>query len=219
MNDRQIDGDANVTVTASASGFNNGVGVLDVLDANIPTMELSLTSSTVTQSSGVGATMGTITLDVPANREITVALSSDNASVATVPAEVYVQAGQTSTTFPINAINNGLEISVINTPTSPPHSSPWRAATLSNDSVTAELTVVDSNGPALSISLPVAAISAKAAQPSPPSPATRTQARSSPAAAKQQHNARHRASFAGDQRRPGFGNVYDHGCGRPACRR
>jgi len=159
VDDNQVDGDANVTVTATANGFNNGVGVLDVLDANIPTMTLSLTSSTVTQSSGAGATMGTITLNAPANREITLALSSDNTSAATVPAEVDVQAGQTSTTFPINAVNNGLDVGNQHADITAQFVSTG-GVTLGNNSVTTQLTVLDSNGPALSISLPVAAISA-----------------------------------------------------------
>ena len=110
LNDQQIDGDANVTVTATASGFTNGAGVLDVLDANIPTMTLTLTSPLVTQAAGNGATTGTITLNAPANRMIVIDLSSDNTEVATVPSQVVIQSGQSSVSFPVNAVNDGLDI-------------------------------------------------------------------------------------------------------------
>jgi hypothetical protein len=60
--------------------------------------ELSLDPATIQAG---GEATGTVTLSAPAEDDLAVSLESSNASVATVPAAVTVNAGQDQATFPV----------------------------------------------------------------------------------------------------------------------
>jgi hypothetical protein len=158
VNDQQIDGNSIATITASATGFINGADSATMVDTNLPTITLSLADHTVSESAGASATTCTITLSAPAVAPFTLKLSSSDTTAATVPSQVVVNAGATSVTFPVTAIDDGLYLGN-------------KQATITAQIITIQgvpltigeasdtLTLLEHDGPALSITLPVAAIS------------------------------------------------------------
>src|SRR5208337_5404137 len=65
---------------------------------------------TVSEAAGADATTGTLSIAGPASQPITITLTSSDTTAATVPTSVVISAGQESASFPIAAINNGLDI-------------------------------------------------------------------------------------------------------------
>ena len=110
VNDEQIDGNETATITASASGFQSGSDSAVVVDDNVPTLSLTLAETTVSEAAGADATTGTVSIASPASQPITIVLASSDTTAATVPTSVVIDAGQESASFPIAAVNNGLDI-------------------------------------------------------------------------------------------------------------
>jgi YD repeat-containing protein len=151
VNDRQIDGNESATISASASGFQSVSDSAVVVDDNSPTLILMLANQTVSEAAGADATTGTVSIASPASQPITISLASSATTVATVPTSVVIDAGQETASFPIAAVNNSLntanETAVItaNVETD-------AGVIVVQGSAEATLTLVNSNGPALSLS-------------------------------------------------------------------
>jgi RHS repeat-associated protein len=109
VNDQQIDGNLTVTITASAVGFQSGTDSAVVVDDNVPTLNLALAQTTVSEAAGADAATGTVSIASPAIQPITIALSNSDTTAATVPAHVVINSGQTSASFPIAAVDDGLD--------------------------------------------------------------------------------------------------------------
>lgn len=101
--DTLIDGDRDVVVSATAAGSLAGSATVRVLDDEIGT--LTLTAAATVPENATSST-ATLTVNPPAARSLTVALSSGNPSAATVPATIVVPAGYPSVTFPITPVND-----------------------------------------------------------------------------------------------------------------
>ncbi|MDB5329637.1 MAG: hypothetical protein JWP03_788, partial [Phycisphaerales bacterium] len=158
LNDQQIDGDAVATISASAADFASGSDAATVLDVNIPTMTLTLTDHTVSEDGGIMATTGTVTLGAPATTTVVIGLSSSDTSAATVVVpQVIINAGQTSAVFAISAVDDGLDLGD-KTTTITAQFVTLQGKFVANTGVSDSLTVIEHDGAALSISLPVAAI-------------------------------------------------------------
>ena len=110
VNDQQIDGDVTTTITASAAGYVTGSDSVDVIDDNVPALTLTLADQTVSEAAGADATTDTVSIASAASQPITITLSSSDTAAATVPASVVIGAGQTSASFPIAAIDDGLDL-------------------------------------------------------------------------------------------------------------
>jgi len=67
---------------------------------------LGATPTTFAETAGAGASTGTITLAQAAAANVVFTLNSSETDTVTVPATATILAGQTSVTFPINAIND-----------------------------------------------------------------------------------------------------------------
>ncbi len=151
VNDGQIDGNETTTITASASGFQSGSDSALVIDDNVPTLSLALAQSTVSEAAGADATTATVSIASPASAPLTIVLSSSNTMKATVPASVLIDAGQDSVSFPIAAVNNGLndgnQTAVITASIET-----YAGVVLTQGSGQASLLVLNANGPALSLS-------------------------------------------------------------------
>ena len=105
VDDALLDGTQTVTITASLAGYLSGSKSLDVTDLET----LSLTTSAGAMSENGGTITGTVTRSNTDNAApVIVTLASDDTSEATVPATVTIPAGQTSTTFTINAVDDTL---------------------------------------------------------------------------------------------------------------
>ena len=105
VDDILLDGTQSVTVRATSSGYFEGNKSLDVTDHET----LMITIDTASISEQAGSATGTVTRsNTDLDRAITVSLSSNDASEATVPASVTIPAGQDSVTFTIPAVDDTL---------------------------------------------------------------------------------------------------------------
>ena len=150
VNDGQIDGNETETITASASGFQSGSDSATVIDDNVPQLSLTLAQTTVSEAAGADATMGTVSIASPATEPLTIVLGSSDTSAAAVPASVVIDAGQTSATFPIAAVNSGLDFGN-KTAVITANVETYAGVVVTQNSAEATLTLLNANGPALSL--------------------------------------------------------------------
>ena len=150
VNDGQIDGDQTVTITAAASGFQSGSDSATVVDDTAPALSLTLAQTTVSEAAGADATTGTVSIASPTVQPITIVLTSSDTTAATVPASVVIDAGQESASFPIAALNNGLD-SGNQTAMITASIESDAGVVLTQGSAQASLLLLDANGPALSL--------------------------------------------------------------------
>ncbi len=151
VNDGQIDGNKTTTITASASGFQSGSDSAVVVDDNVPQLSLTLAQTTVSEAAGADATMGTVSIASPASEPLTIVLGSSNTSAATVPTSVVIDAGQTSASFPIAALNSGLDVGN-QTAVITANVETYAGVVVTQNGAEANLTLLNANGPALSLS-------------------------------------------------------------------
>lgn len=83
-------------------------GVSGLSGTNAPGIQLSLavTPASISESAGAGAATGTVTRDGETTSALEVDLSSSDTGEATVPATVVIPVGQSSATFPIDAVDD-----------------------------------------------------------------------------------------------------------------
>ncbi len=74
--------------------------------ASTPTVSLSISPGTVTETAGANAATATLTRNGDLSAPLTVNLSSNNTSQLTVPASETFAAGQSSISFGVNAVDN-----------------------------------------------------------------------------------------------------------------
>ena len=108
VDDSDVDGTQNVTITASAAGYSGASDTLEVTDEDVPlVLDLSLSDQSIAESAGIGATTATITRS-DSRGDLVVSLTSDDTSEATVPAQVTLLDGQSSASFEISAVDDSL---------------------------------------------------------------------------------------------------------------
>ncbi len=147
----QIDGNESATITASASGFQNGSDSAIVVDDNVPTLSLTLAQTTVSEAAGPDATTGTVSIASPATEPLTIVLGSSLTSAATVPTSVVIDAGQESASFPIAALNSGLDVGN-QTAVITANVETYAGVVVTQGSAEASLLLLNANGPALTLS-------------------------------------------------------------------
>ncbi len=104
-----VDGSANVTVTASATGFSNGTSSITVTDNDTATLSLSASPSSVAENSGSGAVTLTVSRNTSDNSQaVTVTLTSSDTARLTVPATVEIPAGSASATVTASIVDNSV---------------------------------------------------------------------------------------------------------------
>ncbi|MEZ5330353.1 MAG: GEVED domain-containing protein, partial [Verrucomicrobiales bacterium] len=110
VDDAIVDGAQEVTFTATASGFTNGVKIIDVLDDDVATLTLSITEDSVSESAGTGVTQGTVELNTVAGTNISLSVSSNDTSEAqvTTTVAIIIAAGTNSATFFVDAVDDAL---------------------------------------------------------------------------------------------------------------
>ncbi|MFL6515837.1 MAG: hypothetical protein ACJ8M1_12530 [Chthoniobacterales bacterium] len=102
--DNRIDGNLSVNVTASAPGITPASGQTITVDNETRTLSLVL-PTTVQEGS---AAIGTVIISGTLNSPLEVDLASSATGTLTVPAKVTIEAGETSATFSLNAVDNNL---------------------------------------------------------------------------------------------------------------
>ena len=121
------------------------------MDDDLPLLTLSFRDPVVTENAVNPATQGTVTANVASPVQMTLLLHSDNPLV-TVPPSVILASNQTSIAFPVNVVNDHLVhgSSVANITAFVADSVSGRA--LSQAGTARSLTLIDDNGPALTVS-------------------------------------------------------------------
>jgi subtilase family serine protease len=103
--DSEFDGPQTVTITASAPGFTQDTAVVTVLDDDVASLGLTLSTNRVVEGSNVVATVSRIpATDSPLSVQI---LSAD-ASQVSAPGIVVIPAGQAQVTFNVLAVQDTL---------------------------------------------------------------------------------------------------------------
>ncbi|HUG71644.1 MAG TPA: dockerin type I domain-containing protein [Pirellulaceae bacterium] len=108
VDNESLDGTRSIRIVASATDFLEGSDTVIVVDHQ--TLTLALSATTVLESDGAGAILATVTrntTDIDAALEITISL--DDETEASAPSTVVIPAGEKSITFPIDAIEDGLD--------------------------------------------------------------------------------------------------------------
>lgn len=105
LNNDIVDGDRNLTVTASSAGFGSGQASIMIIDDDVSTLKLTIDAATFAENVVNPAATATLTRNTNPTAAMDVQLLSDNTRVS-VPATVTFLAGQSSITFPVNAVNN-----------------------------------------------------------------------------------------------------------------
>jgi hypothetical protein len=164
VNDHQVDGNATAKVMASATGFVVGSDSAVVVDDNLPTLSLILAQHTVSEAAGSGATSGTVSLSAALASPLVVSLSSSLTSAATVPATVTVLPGQMSAAFPVNAVDDGLDLGDATTVISAEVVTS-NEVNLATSQVSDSLTVTEHDGPALTLAFSTTAIAQSGSTP------------------------------------------------------
>ena len=157
VNDQHIDGPTSVKVSASSTGFVGASESVTVTDANCPTLSLSLADQTVSEAAGSSATTGVVTVPTALKVPLTISLSSGDTTAATVPPHVVIPAGQTSATFAIAAVDDGLD-DANKTAVITAQVETEAGVILTQGAAIAALVVVNADGPALSVAFPSSAV-------------------------------------------------------------
>ena len=107
IDDTLLDGTQTVTISGTAAGYVAGSDTVDVTD--VETLTVVIAAAAVAENGGTAATTATVTRsNTDITGPLTVTLTSDDLSEATVPAMVTILAGQTSATFNIAAVDDTL---------------------------------------------------------------------------------------------------------------
>ncbi|MCF6234677.1 MAG: hypothetical protein L3J36_16500, partial [Rhodobacteraceae bacterium] len=102
LDDSLNDGVVTVTVTAIADDFKNGTATIDILDDESPLLHVSISESTITELDGEATV--TITRNTGSSGDLTVTMSSDDISEASLPASVVIPDGEISVTVLLSAV-------------------------------------------------------------------------------------------------------------------
>lgn len=105
VDDTLLDGSPAVTVSPSGSGYNPIPGSTVVVDNETTTLTLALPTSATEGDAGL---TGTVTAANVAGAPVVVALNSSDTTELTVPATVTIPSGQTSATFALTVVDDGI---------------------------------------------------------------------------------------------------------------
>ena len=105
VDDALFDGTQTVTITATSTGYVGGSGTVDVTD--VETLAVTISPAAISESGGTAT--GTVTRsNTDDGTALTVTLTSNDTSEATVPTTITVPAGQASATFIVTAVDDSL---------------------------------------------------------------------------------------------------------------
>ena len=111
VDDLIADGTRTVTITATADGFTDGTATVDVTDDEVATLTVTIASPEISEDpeSQIGnTTTVTVTRNTDTDEALTVTLSSDDTSQATIPANLTIPAGQDSGTATLEAVDDAI---------------------------------------------------------------------------------------------------------------
>ncbi|MEI9864605.1 MAG: CARDB domain-containing protein [Limisphaerales bacterium] len=107
--DNQISGDSvSGTVSATAASFATSTAALNITDNDTAALSLSVSTNQIAEDAGPYAIIGTVTRNANLASPLTVTLASDSPTALLVPANVIIPAGQTSATFGLTPVIDGV---------------------------------------------------------------------------------------------------------------
>src|SRR6266850_4441297 len=152
VNDTLAEGDRMVDLSANAAGFAGGGVRVQVLDDDIPTLTLHLSTAVVAEGAGAAALHGTLTRSIVTDSQIRAALSGDIGRVR-VPTYVIFQAGQASVDFDIAVTDNDLADGDHTVTIGASLTDAFTSALLSGTRVEKSLLITDNDGPTLTLTI------------------------------------------------------------------
>ena len=145
--DGRADGPKTVTLTATATGYPAAEAVVTVLDSDLPRLSLSLVTNQVGEGRTVGAT---VTREHPDPAPLTVTFASDAPGQFSPPLAVILPAGSSAWDFALLAVDDTL--------VEPPAVHAVTASAPGYESATASVTILDNDGPTVTLTLADAAV-------------------------------------------------------------
>ena len=107
VDDSLLDGPQSVVISASTAGYFGSQKTTEVLDHEVLTLVFDV--SQISEDDGLGAASATLTRsNTDWDAALTVQLNNGDASETNIPTEVTIPAGQPTTTFPIDAVDDTL---------------------------------------------------------------------------------------------------------------
>lgn len=142
-----------VTLTASAAGHVSASTLVTVLDDDFPQVVLLLNPPTVAENAAPGTAIGTVVRLSVTSREVTMQLASSDTNSVLVPYLVTIPPNEAASSFALNVVDddliNGTRVVDIMA---------WVTDSLGGGRIgtafTNQLTIIDDDGPALTITLP-----------------------------------------------------------------
>ena len=110
VDDTIVDGTQTVTISAGATDYVDGSGILTVTDDEVftPTLTVTIDPTSVSEAIGTAAATGTVWRnDLDLSTPVTVTLTSSDEGEATIPTSVTIAANEASATFPIDTVDDG----------------------------------------------------------------------------------------------------------------
>ncbi|HMJ88491.1 MAG TPA: CARDB domain-containing protein, partial [Candidatus Acidoferrum sp.] len=101
-----VDSNRTVTIGAVASGFSLVSDTLTVTDNDTRGLFFQVVSSTVAENAGAFAALGYLTRNAETNEALLVTLNSDNPGKLIVPTNIIIAAGERTTVFGVDAVDN-----------------------------------------------------------------------------------------------------------------
>jgi hypothetical protein len=105
VEDGFVDGNQTVDITGSSDGFNSGVGIVSVLDVDVPTLIVEIVADEVAEN---GVVTATVTRNTDTGTALTVDLASTDSQEAYVSPNVVIPTGAASATFDVYGQIDGI---------------------------------------------------------------------------------------------------------------
>ncbi|MBQ4204122.1 MAG: PEGA domain-containing protein, partial [Thermoguttaceae bacterium] len=153
-----------ITITATSPTFTSAGKTVSVVDDDEPTIAIALDSETVLEGVGGSAFVGTVSRAEAAQSDLRVRLTSSNPAKIGVPNEVTIPAGKKSVTFYGASYDNGAvdgSVAVTITATGVLENCNCSMSSDSTGTASTSITVLDDDGPALTLSFNKAMLTAE----------------------------------------------------------
>lgn len=95
-------------VAATAAGFADGLIELTLLDDDVPSVRLSLSSRSVPEGAGASAVTATVTRDPVTSQPVLLRIQTGNTNDTRTPSLVTIPANKASVSFPVAVVDNTL---------------------------------------------------------------------------------------------------------------
>jgi len=143
-----------VVLTASKTGFIAGSATITIIDNDIPQVALAINPETVSEAGGPYAAWGTISRLEPGSDPVTIVLSSSPSGQLFFPAQVTIPAGMMEKQFNVGVVDNGVldgDRTIEVTGAIYLSSCGCGVPEESGGTTTADVTIIDNDGPSLSL--------------------------------------------------------------------